>query len=164
MRRRLVFIAMLTVSIQANSQLLEACGAKFLVATRAARFQRIARATHPANILVYQHNDDAGVAAFAGSLRDHLNDVGHTVTVVAGETALRAAARRGGYNIVMMQLEEAYRLKTDIRASLPEARILPMGKYVTGPAAAAAKEEFGHVLRLPAKTNEVLSVVQAAYK
>jgi hypothetical protein len=164
MRRVCWFVAAIVISAQLGSAALDACGAKFLVATRAPRFQRVQRATRPANILLYQHSNDSGVVEFVGALRDSLNSVGHKVTVVAGDAALRDAARNGSFTVVMLQLDEARRLKTDLRSWLPDAAILPMGAYVTRPAAAAAKDEFGQVLTLPAKTSQVFAVVQAAQK
>lgn len=164
MRNILASVAILAVSAQFDTGLLEACGAKFLVATRSARFQRAQHTPHPAKILVYQHNRDSGVVEFTTALKDTLDGVGHQVTVAAGEAALRDAARGGDFNIVMMDLDEARRLKTDLKSWLPHATILPMGAYVTRPAAAAAKEEFGQVLTLPTKATQLFSVVQAAYR
>ena len=164
MRRLVTVFAVIAAVADVGSSVLEACGAKFLVATRSARFQRSQRAIRPARILVYQHSSDRGVVEFTPALQETLNGVGHTVTVVAGESALRDAAGSGGYDIVMLQLDEARRLKASVKSWLPNATILPMGAYVTRPAAAAAKEEFGQVLTLPAKTSQLFSVVQAAYR
>lgn len=164
MRRLVTVFAVVAAATYAGPTVLDACGAKFLVATRSARFQRTQRTTHPARILVYQHSSDRGVAEFTSALQETLNGVGHTVTVVAGEAALRDAARGGGYDIVMMQLDAARRLKASVRSWLPDATLLPMGAYVTRPAAAAAKEEFGQVLTLPARTSQLFAVVQAAHR
>jgi hypothetical protein len=163
-RNILACVVVAAMSGQVGAGVLEACGAKFLVATRSARFQRAQHTAHPAKILVYQHNADSGVIEFTSALKDTLSGVGHQVTIVSGEAALRDAARGGDFNIVMMQLDEAHRLKGDLKSWLPNASILPMGAYVTRPAAAEAKEEFGQVLTLPTKTAQLFSVVQAAYR
>lgn len=164
MKRLLLIVATITVSAQLGASVLEACGTKFLVATRSAQLQRQQRATRPAKVLVYQHDNAAGVIEFVVSLQDALEGVGHKVRVAAGEPALRNAAQNGDFNVVMLQLDAARRLKGDLRSWLPNATILPMGEFVTRSAAATAKEEFGRMLTLPAKISELFSVVQAAYR
>lgn len=160
-------IAVLGLLASVSAPVLDACGAKFLVATRAARFQKMQRADRPANILVYQHSDDpeqdaAGVQEFTVALSALLEKVGHTVTVAPTEDALRAAARTNDFNVVMIELDSARRLRADLSSWSPGAAVLPIGQFLTRDQAALAKEEFGQVLRLPAKESQVLSTVQAS--
>jgi hypothetical protein len=164
MRRFLAATAVVMLLADVSVPVLEACGAKFLVATRSARNQRRQRAARPANILVYQHNNDAGVVEFMGALRGALQDVGHKVTLVASEADLREAAETQKFNIVMLQLDEARRLRETVKSWSPGTAILPMGTFVTRPDAARAKEEFGQMLALPAKTSRLFSVVEDAYR
>ena len=162
MRRLMVLVAVLAVVAHLGIPVLEACGAKFLVATRSARFQRAQRATRPANILLYQHNDDAGVGEFMAALQSTLKDVGHKVTLVATEAALHDTASNNQFNVVMMQLDTARRLRGNLKSWSPDAAILPMKEFVTRPEASRAKEEFGQMLALPVKTSQLFSVVEAA--
>ena len=85
------------------------------------------------------------------------------VTVADGEAALRDASG-GKFNIVILKLDEARRLKASVAAGLPDAAILPMEALVTQPVIALAKQEFGRMLVLPATTKEVFSTVEAAYR
>ncbi len=163
MRRLSVTIAVLTVLVHLGGPVLEACGAKFLVATRIARHQRLRYAASPANILVYQHTDDEGVVEFSAALHDVLENVGHTVTVVASEDDLQDAARTHDFNIVMMELDVARRLRTDVESWSPDSVVLPMVAFATRPQASRAREEFGLVLRLPAKKSALLSTVHDAH-
>ena len=151
------------MSVQFGTTLLEACGAKFLVATGSAFLQRSQKTRHPANILVYQHSREADVVAFVTKLRAMLKDMGHQVTVADGEGELRSASG-GTFNVVMLNLDEARRLKPSIAAGLPRATILPMDALITQPVIALAKQEFGRMLVLPATTREVYSTVEAAYR
>jgi hypothetical protein len=64
----------------------------------------------------------------------------------------------------MLQLDSARRLRDDLKTWLPGAAILPMAAFVTRPEAARAKDEFGQMLPLPAKTTQVFSVVESAYR
>lgn len=164
MKRLLTLVAASALVMQFGSGILEACGAKFLVATRSAQRQRMVRTSRPATILLYQHNNSAGVVEDTTALRDLLKGVGHTVTIAAGEAALHDAAQSGGFNLVVMQLAEAQRLKTAVNASLPNAAILPVAVLASSSVSAAAKAEFGKVLIVPTKTSEILSTVESAYK
>jgi hypothetical protein len=161
MKKLLAIVAGLTLSVQFGTTLLEACGAKFLVATGSAFLQRSLKTRHPANILVYQHSREADVVAFVTKLRAMLTHMGHQVTVADGEAELRDASG-GRFNVVMLNLDEARRLKPGIVLALPKATILPMDALVTQPVIALAKQEFGRMLVLPATTKEVYSTVEAA--
>ena len=163
MKKALVLAAAAMMSAQAATAVVEACGAKFLVATGSAFWQRSQRTLHPANILVYQHNRETDVVEFVTKLRGMLGAMGHKVTVADGEAELRNASG-GKFSVVMLQLDEARRLKASLAATLPNAAILPMEALVTQPVIAVAKQEFGRMLVLPATTKEVFSTVEAAHK
>jgi hypothetical protein len=162
MRKCYVVIAALTTLGFLGEPVLEACGAKFLVATRSARFQRMQRATRPANILIYRHTDEAGVVEFITALESTLERAGHSVTLAASESALRTQTQTGEFNVVMMQLDEARRLRSNLAAWEPGAAILPMAAFLTKPESSRAKQEFGQVLALPLKDTQLFAVVQSA--
>ena len=163
MQKLLAVAAAAIMSVQVGTTLVEACGAKFLVATGSAFWQRSQRSQHPANILVYQHNRDTDVVEFVTKLRGMLGAMGHKVTVADGEAGLRDASG-GKFSVVMLKLDEARRLKGSLAAALPNATILPMEALVTQPVIAVAKQEFGRMLVLPATTKEVFSTVEASHK
>src|SRR4030095_13146898 len=106
------------------------CGAKFLVATGSALWQRSQRTRHPASILVYQHSRDADVVEFVAKLRTMLPAMGHHVMVADGQQALNDASA-GNFNLVMLELDEARRLKGSLESKLPNAAILPLDTRVT---------------------------------
>lgn len=162
MRKLIVMVAVLTGLVQMSGPVLDACGAKFIVATKSPRALLAQRATRPATILLYQHTADAGVIEAISELRNLLGGVGHKVTVVTNEAALREVVARQKFNVVMMQLDAARRLRNDLASSSNGAAILPMKEYVLGAEAARVKEEFGQMLKLPATDREVLSVVRHA--
>ncbi len=164
MRKLSVTIAVLTVAAQLGSPVLEACGAKFLVATRIARYQRALFAASPANILVYRHNNEEEVVEFAAALRTVLEDVGHTVTVVTSEGDLQNAARTSDFSLVMMDLDTARQLRGDVESWAPDSALLPIAAYATRPQASRARQEFGQVLKVPARRSEVLSTVHDAVR
>ena len=164
MRKLIVLLVVLTAFVDMSSRVLEACGAKFLVVTKSPRFHLGQRTTRPATILVYQHDDVAGVVEFIAAAQNALNGVGHKVTVVTSEAALRDATRRQTFNVVMMQLDAARNLRSDLTSWSPGAVILPMKEFVPGAEAARVKGEFGHLLTLPTTDRELLSVVKAAYR
>jgi len=163
MRRLILPAAVLTVCVQLGAPVLEACGAKFLAVTGSARLQRTRHTTRPATILLYQHDSDAGLTEFMAKLQNVLIGVGHKVTLVTSEAALRDAAANSEYKLVMMQLGAARRLRSDLQSRSPHAVILPMEAFVTRPERARLKQEFGRVLELPTTDRQLFSVVEAAY-
>ena len=160
MRRFLIPMTLAVAVVSFAEAALDACGAKFLVATSAVMWQRTHRSTRPANILIYQHNRETDVVEFVTKLQGMLKGVGHKVTIAAGVTELRGAAN-GKFNVVMLGLDQARQLKADIKSALPDAAILPMDAFTTQPVEAAAKAEFGRLLVLPATTKDVYSAVEA---
>ena len=159
MRRLSVTIAVLTVAVHLGSPVLEACGAKFLVATRIARYQRALFAANPTNILVYRHNSEEEVIEFFAALRVVLEDVGHSVTVVTSQGELQTVARTNDFSLVMMELDTARLLRSDVESWAPDSTLLPIAEYATRPQASRARQEFGQVLKVPARRSEVLSAV-----
>jgi|RhiMetdeSRZDD1v2_1073273.scaffolds.fasta_scaffold1467967_1 hypothetical protein len=164
MRKLIVLLAVVSGLLDVSGRALEACGAKFLVGPRSPLFQLGQRATRPATILIYQHTADADVVEFIAELRSLLNGVGHKVTIVTSEADLRDVAGRQTFNVVMMQLDAARRLRSDLTSWSNGATILPMKEYVPGAEAARVKKEFGHLLKLPTTPPDLLSVVRAAHR
>jgi hypothetical protein len=163
MRKLIVLTAVLGVSVQICVPVLEACGAKFLAVSRSPRFQRAQHTTRPANILLYQHDPNAGVAEFMAKLQDVLIGFGHRVTIVTSEPAVRDVASRNDFNVVMTSVDAARRLRTDLKSWSPRAVILPMQSFVTKAQGARLKDEFGQILALPTTDRHLFSVVDAAY-
>jgi hypothetical protein len=161
MKKRIGLILLCMLAAPTGLVLLDACGAKFLVATGSALWQRSQRTRHPADILVYQHSRDTDVVEFMAKLRSMLTAMGHRVTVAESEQALSDASARP-FNLVILKLDEARRLKSSIESNLPNAAILPMDALVTQPVIARAKQDFGRMLVLPATSREVFSTVEAA--
>jgi hypothetical protein len=162
MKRLCALVAALTIWVPLGTTLLDACGAKFLVATGSVFWQRSQRTPHPAKILVYQHSRDAEVVEFVAKLRAMLKEMGHEVTVADSEAGL--LGRSGEYNVVMLALSEARRLKSGITAGMPQTKILPIKAFPNQPEIALARQEFGRLLVLPAAPKEVFSTVEAAHR
>jgi CheY-like chemotaxis protein len=148
MRTLLAASAALVLVAFAGAGIVEACGAKFLVATRNVMNQKMQRAATTGSVLVYQHADDPeerpeDVAESAAELRRLLEGVGHSVVVASDEDALRDLVSRDGVDVVMMGPETARRLKTDVAAWSPGTPILPVAVYPTSAERAQLKDEFG---------------------
>lgn len=164
MKKLIVSLTILTGFVYMNGPLLEACGAKFLVSTRSPRHPKAKRATTPAAILLYQHSNEAPVVEFFGQVQDTLTGVGHKVTLVTNEAALRDAAGSERSNVVIMQLDAARRLRGDLSSRSRGAAILPVKAFVTRAEAVRVKEEFGQMLTLPTTDRNLLSVVENSYR
>ena len=132
----------------AGAGLVEACGAKFLLATKNVMNQKMQRAASLGRVLVYQYADDPeerpeDVAESAAELRRLLEGVGHSVVVASDEGALRDLVTGDGVDVVMMGPETALRLKADLAAWSPGTPILPVALYPTSAQRAQLKDEFG---------------------
>lgn len=164
MRKLIVLLAVLAGFVDTSGKVLEACGAKFILSPKSPRSQLAQRTLQPATILLYQHTTDADVVEFIAELRNLLNGVGHHAFVVSSEAALREAAGRQKVDVVMMQLDAARRLRSDLMSWSNGAAILPMKQFVPGAEAARVKQEFGRVLKLPTRPQDVLSMVRSAHR
>lgn len=163
MKKLMVTTAVLAGLAHLGSPILEACGAKFLVAARVARYQRQQYTANPAKILVYRHTNDTEDVEFVAKLKGMLEGVGHSVTVAASEADLRDATRTHDFNIVMMEIDVARQLREDLGSWSPASTVLPIMLFATRREASGAKREFGQVIKLPAKENVVLATVHRAY-
>jgi len=169
MKTMLVAFAALALLASVGSGVLEACGAKFLVATKAAQLQKIKRAANPARILVYQHSDDPGdtpevVAEATSKLRDILEGAGHKVVVAQDEGELRDRSRGDDVDLVMLALASAQRLKGNIESWSPGMHILPITDYPTKAQKAAIKDEFGEVFVTGDGLRAALESVERSYQ
>lgn len=165
MRRLLCGVLFLAAGLALSDTVLDACGSKFLVGARSARYQRLQTALHPSTILFYWEDDPTTVEddeASWGDVRAAIEKVGHRFEMTTDRSAFESAVRAGKFEIVMMTLEEARRRKTDVAAIAPDVVLLPFVEFPTRPEYSKAKHEFGQVLKIPATVSQLLSTIDKA--
>jgi len=155
------------VGLGAADSVLEACGAKFLVSSRAARYQRL-QTSEGGSLFLYWNlapatpeQEQEGRENYE-AFRAFLEKVGYSIEATTDANEFRTAARTGDYDIILMPLEAARELRADVAALAPGAALLPVAVFATRAEEAQAEREFGHVLNTPASSQEVLTVLGAA--
>lgn len=169
MKSLFVVLATSAIVMSAGTGALQACGAKFLVATKAAHLQKIKRVANPARILVYQHSDEPDdtpeiVAEATSKLRQILEGAGHDVVVAQDENALRDLSRDDDIDVVMLALPTARRLKRDVETWSPGMHILPITDFQTKAQKAAIRDEFGEVFVTGDGLRAMLDSVERSYQ
>ena len=165
MRRALFAVVLLAGVAFVTDAVLDACGSKFLVGARTARYQRLQAAVHPASILFYWELDMTSTDAEEGSWDDvqaAIEKVGHRIEVANDQAALRSAMRGGQFDIVMMSLTDAKRWRGDVDMLAPNTILLPFVEFPTRPVYSQAKREFGQVLKIPSTMGKLLSTLDKA--
>ncbi len=166
--RRLLFAIAVTAGVAILSvQVLDACGAKFLVSSRAARLQRMQVAANPATILLYWNLGEADQTEEGTNnyeqFRMTLEKAGHSIEATTNVSDFRSAAKSGKFDILMMQLGTARQLRDEIATLAPDAAILPVAEFLSRPEKSSAKKEFGNVLSVPTTTGRLLATIDDSH-
>jgi len=97
---------------------LDACGDKFLMVGRGARFQRAYASVNPGKLLIYVRPSTSGKAAIRDpQFHKTLRQAGHSVSVIEDWTLLEQALKTVPVDIVLVDAEEAARLKSILPAA-----------------------------------------------
>jgi hypothetical protein len=111
----------------------QACGDKFLMVGRGAKFQRAYASVHPGKVLIFARPSTAERAAIRDpQLHRALRQAGHAVSVIEDWTLLEQALRTVQVDIVLVDVAEAPRLN----AALAAAPSRPQALFVAFPNAA----------------------------
>jgi hypothetical protein len=120
----------------------QACGDKFLLVGRGARFHLAYAAIHPASIVVYaQPQRHAAKAIRDSRLQTDLKLAGHRVFIVEDEAALAHALESDRVDLVLTDAADADRTANQAAASPSNPAVLPV---MYQPTAAEAKAIEAH--------------------
>jgi len=107
------------LAFSAASAVAYACGDKFLMVGRGAKFQRAYASVYPGKILIYARpSTDPKAAIRDPQLHKALRQAGHTVSVIEDWTLLEHALRSVPVDIVLVDVGEAAKVR-DLVASSP---------------------------------------------
>jgi hypothetical protein len=128
MSRTALLVVALFLSVPALYPVAQACGDKFLMVGRGARFQRAYASVYPGKVLIYAKSSTNPKAAIRDpQLHKALRQAGHAVSVIEDWALLEQALRTVQVDIVLVDVTEAARLR-DLVASSPTR---PDALYVT---------------------------------
>jgi hypothetical protein len=118
MSRIAVLVVALMVSVPAIYSVAQACGDKFLMAGRGAKFQRAYASVYPGKLLIYsQPSRNVKTAIRDPQLYKALRQAGHTVSIIDDWTLFENALRSGPVDVVLVDVAEASRLQPIVASS-----------------------------------------------
>lgn len=166
MRRISIAGLLLAGVFSVGSHDVSACGDKFLLVGRGARYQRAYCALHPASILVYI-NPKSPRAGSMGSpeFLNALTLAGHkpqTVASLGRFVELLSAGPR--YDIVLAEFPDAKALGLQLQPIAAKPLLLPIMYKPAKAEQTAAEQQFGTVLKAPDSIMHFLGVIDDAMK
>lgn len=115
-----------------------ACGDKFLLVGRGARYQRGYVSVHPGSVLLYANT----ALTSARGLRAALKLAGHQVTVANNRSELDAALRTGKYDVLLADTTESAALTRDVENLAAKPVVVPVLAERTPRVRASSGREF----------------------
>jgi hypothetical protein len=162
MSRIALLVVALIVSVPALYPAAHACGDKFLMVGRGARFQRAYASVYPGKVLIYARSSTDPKAAIRDpQLHKALRQAGHAVSVIEDWALLEQALRTVPVDVVLVDVAEAARLR-DLVAASPTH---PDALYVAfGSKAKTAQPEFVCRLKSSDRPLKYLDEIENAMK
>lgn len=145
-----------------SDTVLNACGSKFLVSSKSGRYQRVLASIKPTSILFYwqQDGNTKEEDRWNPAAEEMLESVGHTVEVSYDADAFLDAAGDGGFDVLVLAIDEARRLQADLAALPPGPAVVPLLMFPTRSQYSQAREEYGVVMKLPTTTEKMLAALE----
>jgi hypothetical protein len=96
----------------------QACGDKFLMVGRGAKFQRAYASLYPAKVLIYARpSRDAKAGANNLQLHKALRQAGHAVSIIEDWTLLEQALKTVPFDVILVDVADAPRLQPLVSSS-----------------------------------------------
>lgn len=132
------FMVALALAAATLTPALQACGDKFLMVGRGAKFQRVYASVHPGRVLIYARpSADAKAAIRDPQLHKALRQAGHSVSVIEDWSLLEQALKSVPVDVVLVDVDEAEKLQRVVTGS-PSS---PEALYVASPSAPPALQK-----------------------
>jgi hypothetical protein len=162
MSKRLYAAGLLLLIGVSSSNILLACGDKFLVSSRGTRFQRAAVAREPAAILIYANPMSELPKALASLPVDTtLAKAGYRTTTIATLDELERALSRGGWDLVVVGMADAEAVSHRLRGDAAPV-VLPVSFNPTTTELKETKRQYPVVFKAPAKSQAFLTAIDEA--
>ena len=144
---------------------LSACGDKFLLVGRSLRYRQAFAAAHPSEILAY---------AVPGSrLRELIKEqgfgalltfAGHTVRVIDGNSDLRQVLSSSRVDLVLVDPRSASDVQSRLASASSHPLLVPVVFNLSKAASANVEQQYGCVIKMPARATEALAAIEQAIK
>lgn len=167
MSRTASIVITLIVSVPALYPVAQACGDKFLMVGRGAKFQRAYASVYPGKLLIYvRPSTDLNAAIRDPQLHKALRQAGHTVSIIEDWTLLEQALKTVPVDVILVDVDEAARLQPVMASS----SMHPDALYVAFPSSSKGADRADRVCRLKSSDrplkylDEVENVMKARAK
>ena len=118
-------VVALAVSVPVIYPVVQACGDKFLMVGRGAKFQRAYASIYPSKLLIYARpSTDAKAAIRDPQLHKALRQAGHSVSVIEDWSLLEQALHKVAVDVILVDATEATKLQGLMSASPARADVL----------------------------------------
>lgn len=165
MRRVLIVVALMVLAIPSIWQAAEACGDKFLMVGRGARFQRAYASVYPGHVLVYAR-PSLGANAVIRDARLHklLRQAGHAVSVIEDDSLLEQAVRSAAIDVVLVDLRDAARVDGLALSSPSRPKVVPVRPSASTPELDRLQQQFACKLKASDNSVRWLDVIEDTMK
>ncbi|MGE5814135.1 MAG: hypothetical protein ACM36C_06585 [Acidobacteriota bacterium] len=125
MPRTASLAVVLVLSVCVIDPVIHACGDKFLMVGRGAKFQRAYASVHPGKLLIYARPSTNAKAAIRDpQLHKALRQAGHAVSVIEDWPLLEQALRTVPVDVILVDVAEATRLQAAMATSSSHPDVL----------------------------------------
>jgi hypothetical protein len=130
MLRMILVVVAMAIGVTALTPALQACGDKFLMVGRGAKFQRVYASINPGRVLIYARPATNNKAAIRDpQLHKALRQAGHSVSVIEDWTLFEQAMKTVPVDVVLVDVSEADKIRPVVAAAASH----PEALYVAGP-------------------------------
>jgi len=158
-----VFVAAMVLQQGAHS--LQACGDKFLLVGRGAKFRQAYAAIYPASIVVFaQPQRSAAKAIRDPRLQADLKAAGHRVTIAEDERALARALESDRIDLVLTDVADADRIAKQADLAPAKPKVLPVMFEPSKEEAKAVEARYQCRLTNADKASRYLAAIDDAMK
>jgi hypothetical protein len=162
--RILSFVLVLLAMISVGSDAVSACGDKFLLVGRGARFQQAYAAIHPASILIVLPPKSVKSAAVRDSrLVTALKMAGHRVELVQQPANLADILGRSRHDIVLVERADALAVP-NVGVPQPKPAVIAILEEPSSAELALARQQLEFVLKTPQPLSQILNLVDDVMK
>jgi hypothetical protein len=160
MLRILIVVAVLVGAAPSLCTVAYACGDKFLIVGRAARFTQAYAAIHPATILLYTPSGRVGSTAILDpKFQASLTRAGHRLQVVKNEELLISTLQAGRFDLVLADVADLEAIKVKAEQSPSQPTVLPVMYKPTKAEAEAVKARYRCELKSSDRPARYLSTI-----
>jgi hypothetical protein len=161
-------VAILVISASVllhGTGILQACGDKFLMVGRSAKFHQAYAAIYPASIVVFaQPQRNAAKAIRDPRLQNDLKQAGHRVFIAEDENALAKALESDRVDLVLTDVADADRIAQRASSAPAKPRVLPVMYEPTREQAKTVEEQYMCRLTSSDRSDKYLAAIDDAMK